>query len=257
MWRLNLISISSEIEKIYDESYGFCLRNIWDNLAAHYRFKGCDIFKKENVVHRQKKFIELLGVYLNEGRAQLGKKGISQGLIVSPVLEQLKLIENNWSILVSERREDDLDNHGAWFYETCPVDIFWTFVGVTPTMIENIIDVSFGFSIAALWSNLENCFKRMIGCDTTTKEMVEYRKKIYFQIITKLLSENRLKLYKSNPEEILDIPVAEQIKLIGNYWPVYGLIGEENDLDDFGSWFFITCPVGFIWVCKDGSEIWT
>lgn len=252
-----MIKIDNEkIKYIYDHSYGFTLFNMWCHLIDCFENLGVDISTKENVEYRQKIFIGIIEKFLKENLAKLCKEEQGQSVITLPIQEQLQLIENNWPPYGSSNNYDNLDNHGAWFFNKCPVKIAWINQGITSTVIENIIKESFGFSISTLWCALESYFSKIVACDPLTEEMVKSRQKIFIEIIEKLLMENTVKLVQSETGEIIILPIVDQLKLIENNWPPYGSSNDYDDLDEFGLWFFMKCPVGIAWISSDGEYIW-
>jgi len=45
--------------------------------------------------------------------------------------------------------------------------------------------------------------------------------------------------------------------LILDKWPPHNSQDIDDDLDDFGLWFFTKCPIGIIWISQGGNYIWT
>lgn len=123
-------------------------------------------------------------------------------------------------------------------------------------ILEEIINDSFGLSIAAIWDGIRE-FLKAKEINVLSEKGVEDRKKVFIEILKKLLEEHRIKFCKLGRQEILFAPINEQIKLILDKWPPHNSQDIDDDLDDFGLWFFTKCPIGLIWISQSGSYIWT
>lgn len=109
---------------------------------------------------------------------------------------------------------------------------------------ESISRSAYGFSLAAIWQHLSMA----LSSSVTYEERVS----IFFLTFAQMLESGRVKLAAEGKLRDGDIP--SQMAALRRVWPSRP---EEDQLDGFGLWFLVDCPVGVVWVDEDGSLIWT
>ncbi|MBX9346775.1 MULTISPECIES: DUF596 domain-containing protein [Chromobacterium] len=122
-----------------------------------------------------------------------------------------------------------------------------TFRYVSDQVYEELKSEVFEHSLDWLYSAIQGFFEES-GC-------VE-RKKIFLEVMERLLREGDLKLAKNGV--ILSFPIEEQIALFNTSWPENDVLIPDCPEMDFYWWFFDeSCPGGAVWVMPDGELYWT
>ncbi|WP_236032113.1 DUF596 domain-containing protein [Dickeya parazeae] len=85
--------------------------------------------------------------------------------------------------------------------------------------------------------------------------MIIYLKRIFFDILARLLNEYKIKLAANG--KFWSGTIEEQLGMLQTAWPQYPSDDEDDDLDDYGMWFLVKAPAGVVWLTSDGRELWT
>ena len=111
-------------------------------------------------------------------------------------------------------------------------------------LAESISRSAYGFSLAAVWQHLAMALASQVA--------YEERVSIFFSMLAVMLRSGRLKFAARG--ELCTADIASQLDALRAAWPASP---EEDQLDGFGLWFLIDCPVGVVWVGEDGDLTWT
>ncbi|KAA1045557.1 DUF596 domain-containing protein [Pseudocitrobacter sp. 73] len=76
------------------------------------------------------------------------------------------------------------------------------------------------------------------------------RKRIFFYVLSRLLTEGRIKLAKNG--RFLNGTIQEQIDCFKSAYP-----DSEEELDDGICFFDDNCPGGAVWILEDGFLVWS
>jgi len=118
----------------------------------------------------------------------------------------------------------------------------------TQQLYASVIKSAYGLSMGALWQHLS------IDCADVSEDYL-FRKKVFFEFLTRLLKEKKIKLAANSV--YLTGTLSEQLTLLKNAWPPYPSDDEDDDLDESGMWFLVKAPAGLVWLMPDGKEVWT
>lgn len=112
-------------------------------------------------------------------------------------------------------------------------------------LYEDIIKDSFGFTIDTIWDDLQYNHSYF-----SYKERVEK----FSYILEKAMGKGILKL--ANEGEFLEGSIKDQAKKFKNSFP-----DDEKNMDEYIFGLDVNqkfwTPVGGVWICNDGDEIWT
>lgn len=113
-----------------------------------------------------------------------------------------------------------------------------------------VIKSSYGLSMGAIWQHIS------VECDELSDNYA-FRTKVFFCILTRLLTEKKIKLAVNGV--FLSGSVEQQVLIIQAAWPPYPCEDEDedDDLDEYGMWFLVKAPAGVVWLSSDGKELWT
>lgn len=110
-------------------------------------------------------------------------------------------------------------------------------------------------SPAGLWSELDCAIytdKLGIERDLEDEANFELKKKLFFEVITLMLTDGRMRLAKHG--QFLQGTIEEQVKLWSDSFPRSEK--SQDDIGGIGTWFFMDeCPAGVVLVYQldDGS----
>jgi len=113
---------------------------------------------------------------------------------------------------------------------------------------DDVSVTSYGLSMGTMWQHIS------VEC-ANKPENYNLRKKIFFILLEKLLNEGKIKLAKDGL--FLEGEIEQQLRELESSWPPYPSEDEDDDLDEFGMWFFVKAPAGIVWITSEGEEIWT
>ncbi|WPU25169.1 DUF596 domain-containing protein [Cedecea neteri] len=111
-----------------------------------------------------------------------------------------------------------------------------------------VIKSSYGLSMGTIWQHIS------VEC-AEISDNYAFRKKVFFCILTRLLTEKKIKLAVNGV--FLSGSVEQQVLMIQAAWPPYPCEEEDDDLDEYGMWFLVKAPAGVVWLSSDGKELWT
>ncbi|MRS90110.1 DUF596 domain-containing protein [Enterobacteriaceae bacterium RIT714] len=112
----------------------------------------------------------------------------------------------------------------------------------------SVVKSSYGLSLGSLWQHIS------IDCADISGDH-QFRKRIFFELLTHLLDEKKIKLAANGV--YLTGTISEQLDILKNAWPPYPSDDQDDDLDEFGMWFLVKAPAGLVWLTPDGQEVWT
>lgn len=112
----------------------------------------------------------------------------------------------------------------------------------------SVSESAYGLSIGAVWQHMS------IACADFSGNHL-FRKQIFFDLLTYLLTQKKIKLATNG--EFLSGTISEQLKILQTSWPPYPSDDEDDDLDEYGMWFLVKAPAGLVWLTSDGREVWT
>lgn len=116
--------------------------------------------------------------------------------------------------------------------------------GVLSEVIRNVLHYSYGYSMGALWINMN---VELEGCDISFEQQTEG----FFSMLKMLMVDGKVKLAAQGV--FADGDVDTQLGVLRRAWPA---VREQADLDEYGFWFLADAPFGLVWMTPEG-DVWT
>lgn len=116
--------------------------------------------------------------------------------------------------------------------------------GVLSEVIRNVLHYSYGYSMGALWINMN---VELEGCDISFELQTEG----FFSMLKMLMMDGKVKLAAQGV--FADGDVDTQLGVLRRAWPA---VREQADLDEYGFWFLADAPFGLVWMTPEG-DVWT